>query len=96
MGDEHWWVGTSSPTPDVAPVVEPPTQRNWSPSPQQRSTVSWPSPRQERIQRQSQASEQIILPEPPTEGPPPVRRTEVFTLPHIFRASPRGLARTPC
>ena len=75
MGDEHWWVGTSSPTPDVAPVVEPPTQRNWSPPPQQRSTVSWPSLRQERIQRQSQASEQIILPEPPTEGPSPVRRT---------------------
>ena len=33
------------------------------------------SPRLERQQRQCQASEQIILPEPPAEGPPIVRRT---------------------
>ena len=33
------------------------------------------SPGLERHQRQCQASEQIILPEPPAEGPPPVRRT---------------------
>ena len=33
------------------------------------------SPRLERQQRQSQASAQDTLPEPPAEGSPPVRRT---------------------
>ena len=67
MENEHQWIGDSSPPRDEAPVVEPPTRSEalWSPPTQQRSTFSWPSPRQERLQRQCQASEQIILPEPP-------------------------------
>ena len=58
--------------------MEPPEKRSgnlWSTPPTHRSMFSWPSPNQERLQRQCQASEQIILPGPPAEGPPPVRRT---------------------
>ena len=81
MEDERQWVGVSSPPRDVALVVEPPTQRSedlWSTPPEWRNIFSGMSPmssRLERHQRQCQASEQIILPEPPTEGPPSVRKT---------------------
>ena len=58
--------------------MQPPNQRSenlWSTPPTHRSTFSWPSPSQERNQRQRQTSEHVILPEPPTEGPPSIRRT---------------------
>ena len=58
--------------------MEPPRQRSedlWSAPPEWRNMFSGMSPRLERQQRQHQASAQDTLPEPPTEGPPIVRRT---------------------
>ena len=78
MDDEHWWVGDGSPPRDEQLVVEPPKQRSddlWSAPFVRFNPFSGMSPRLERLWRQCQASEQIILPEPPAEGPPPVRRT---------------------
>ena len=81
MENEHQWVGDGSPPRDEQPVVEPPKQRSddlWSVPPalgERFNPFASMSPRLERLQRQCQASEQVILPELPTECPPPVRRT---------------------
>ena len=78
MENECQWVGDGSPPRDEQPVVEPPKQRSddlWNTSHMRFNPFTSMSPRLERLQRQRQASEQVILPEPPTEGPPPVRRT---------------------
>ena len=67
-----------SPPRDEQLVVEPPKQRSddlWNTSHMRFNPFTSMSPRLERLQRQHQASENIILPEPPTEGPPSVRRT---------------------
>ena len=57
--------------------MEPPKQRSddlWNTSHMRFNPFTSMSPRLERLQRQCQASEQIILPGLSTEGPPPVRR----------------------
>ena len=75
---EHQWVGDSTLPRDEQPAGEHSRQGSedlWNIPPLQRNTFSWASPRQERLQMQCQASAQDTLPEPPTEGPPPLRRT---------------------